>query len=86
MLKDVQKDLVEAQRVDQLVAVGLKALIVLAELRMAARLNKNWVFADKIRDLLKVADVDVMDTENGYILRLSNGRRVLEVDGEKVSL
>ena len=53
---------------------------MLAELRAAARIDKNYEYADKIRDILVVIGVEICDTSKGYILKHTNGEEIIEID------
>ncbi|BAG83563.1 cysteine--tRNA ligase [Candidatus Azobacteroides pseudotrichonymphae] len=48
-----------------------KAVDLLLQIRVQAKQEKNWIFADKIRDELTVLGFEVKDTKNGFEWKLS---------------
>jgi len=47
----------------------------LAEMRLAAKLKKDWTAADAVRELIHIAGWEIMDTKDGYNLTLRRDER-----------
>jgi len=46
-----------------------KEIVALAEKRLKAKMKKNWVEADKLRNEIKEKGFIIDDTKEGYLLK-----------------